>query len=95
MDELTWEKIAEVPGRIQAEMLKGFMEAEGVPVQLIQEGIGESVYPFTFGPLGEVQVFVPKEKLEQAEALLEAFTKNEIDMKIAEDTFLEDEDKHD
>jgi hypothetical protein len=90
MNELTWEKITDVPGRIQAEVLKAFMESEGVPVHLIQEGLGESVYPFTFGPLGEVQVFVPKEKLEQARALLESYEQGNIE-EVAEDSSKDDE----
>jgi len=85
MAELTWEKITDIYGRIQAEMLKTFFESEGLPVQLIQEGVGEYVLPFTFGPLAKVQVFVPKEKLAQARLLLEAFERGDADMKVAED----------
>ena len=92
MAELTWEKITVRHGRLDAEMLKTFMEAEGVPVQLIQEGLGQYALPMTIGPLAEVQVFVPKDKLEEAQALIEAFERGEDNMEIAEDEEASDEE---
>ena len=73
MAELKWEKATEVYGRVEAEMLKSFLEAEGVPVELIQEGAGESLFPTTVGMTARVEVFVPKDKLEQARSLIVAF----------------------
>lgn len=75
MSELTWELLDEINGRLEAEMLKSFLEAEGVPVQLIQEGAGHTVYPLNIGALSVVQVFVPKDRLADAQSLLEEFQK--------------------
>ncbi len=75
MSELTWELLDEINGRLEAEMLKSFLEAEGVPVQLIQEGAGHSVYPLNVGALSVVQVFVPKDQIAEAQTLLEEFKK--------------------
>lgn len=73
MDEIQWEKATEVYGRLEAEMLKSFLEAEGVPVELFQEGAGQSAFAVGIGALGLVEVFVPKEKFAEAHELIEAF----------------------
>lgn len=82
MDELKWKKIAEVQGRLDAELLESYLEAHGIDVELIQESIGHSIYPVTIDGLGRVQVFVPMEKSAEARELLGAFTA---------DTFLEED----
>ena len=73
MDDMKWEKATEVYGRLEAELLKSFLEAEGVPVELFQEGAGQSVYAVNVGALGLVEVFVPKERLAEALELIAAF----------------------
>lgn len=72
MDEMRWEKATEISGRLEAEMLKSFLEAEGIPVELFQEGAGQA-FAVNIGPLGIVQVFVPKDQLADALILVEAF----------------------
>jgi len=76
MSELTWELLGEIQGRPMADVLQSLLEAEGIPTQLIQEGAGQSLYPVTVGPLGLVQVFVPREELEQARPIFKEFTEN-------------------
>lgn len=73
MDDMKWEKATEVYGRLEAELLKSFLEAEGVPVELFQEGAGQSVYAVNVGALGLVEVFVPKARLAEALELIAAF----------------------
>jgi hypothetical protein len=73
MDEMKWEKLTDVYGRIEADVLKSYLEAEGVPVELFQEAVGQHAFPTTFNGLGHVQIFVPKENLEEARKLLDAF----------------------
>jgi hypothetical protein len=70
MDELKWERIAEVQGRLDADLIESYLEAHGIDVELIQESLGRSIYPVTIDGLGRVQVFVPKEKAEDARELL-------------------------
>jgi hypothetical protein len=72
MDSLKWELLTEVYGSLEADMLKSFLEAEGIPVQLFQEGAGRDIYPVNIGPLAMVQVFVPKERIDDARILLES-----------------------
>jgi hypothetical protein len=73
MDELKWEKLAEVYGRLEADVIKSYLEAEGVPVELFQESVGQSAFPTTIDGLGRVQLFVPKEKAAEARELFEAY----------------------
>jgi len=73
MDELKWELLTEISGRFEAEMLKSYLEAEEIEVQLFQEGAGQDIYPVTFGPLAMVQVFVPNDKINDARAILESY----------------------
>lgn len=73
MSELKWELVDTVFGRLEAEALAAFLEAEDIPVELFQEGIGHHGYVVTTGSFGKVQLFVPKEKAERARELLEAY----------------------
>jgi hypothetical protein len=73
MNQMKWELLAEVSGRFEAELMKSYLEAEGIPAQLFQEGTGQDIYPVNFGPLAMVQVFVPKESFDEACRLMEAY----------------------
>jgi len=73
MNEMKWEKLTEIFGHIEADVLKSYLEAEGVPVELFQEAIGRHIYPTTINGLARVQIFVPKEKLEEARQLFKAY----------------------
>jgi putative signal transducing protein len=73
MDQLTWEMLTETNGRLQADLLKSYLEAQGIEVELFQEAIGHHVYPVMIDGLGRVQVFVPKTQLAAAKELLAAY----------------------
>jgi hypothetical protein len=79
MDELKWELLAEISGRLEADLLKSYLEASGIEVQLFQEGAGQDLYPVTFGPLALVQVFVPSDKISDARDCLESFNSQGVD----------------
>jgi len=72
MDEMTWEKLAEVYGRLEAEGIKSYLVAGGIQVELIQEAIGQLI-PTNYDIFGRVQIFVPKEQFEEAGKLYEAY----------------------
>jgi hypothetical protein len=74
MDSLTWKRVAEVQGRLEAELIESYLEANGVDVELIQEALGHSVIPVMIDGLGRVQIFVPKEKVVEARELLSTFS---------------------
>ena len=73
MDEMKWEKLTNIYGRIEADVLKSYLEAKGVSVELFQESVGYSAFPTTIDGLGRVQVFVPKEQFEEAKNLFEIY----------------------
>ena len=75
MEELKWEKLAEVYGRLEADVIKSYLEAEGVPVELFQESVGQSAFPTTIDGLGRVQIFVPKEKAAEAAQAVRSLSK--------------------
>ncbi len=66
MDELKYGLLAEVNGRMEAELIKSYLEAHEIDVELFQESVGQNIYPTTIDMLGNVQIFVPKEKMEEA-----------------------------
>lgn len=71
----SWKKLTEVQGRLRADLLVSYLEAHGVEATLFQEGIGHWVYPVTVNGLGQVEVFVPCQKMSQARKLLQTFLK--------------------
>ena len=73
MDEMKYAKLTEVLGRWKAEILESFLEAEGIDAELIQDSLSHTFYTHAFAP---VQIFVPKEKLEQARELLKELDDN-------------------
>ena len=67
MEELKYAQLTEVLGRWKADIIESFLESEGIDVELIQDSLSHSSYIVPFAP---VQVFVPKESLEQARVLV-------------------------
>ncbi len=72
-----WSTLLEVYDRLEAEIFKEALEADGIPSVLLHEGAG-TIYPTTFGQLAKVEICVPDERLKEAEAWLEAYNKGEL-----------------
>ena len=70
MDELKYEKIGEANSRAEADIIESFLEAEGVDVELVEQSVSRSAYGFA---TARVELFVPKEKAQQALKLLKSF----------------------
>ena len=66
MDEMKYAMLTEVLGRWKAEIVESFLKSEGIDVVLVQDSVSQSAYANPFAP---VQIFVPKENLEQAREL--------------------------
>ena len=77
MNELKYELLTEVNGRMQADLFKSYLEAEGIKVELFQEAIGHHIYPVMIDGLARVQVFVPKTQAADAHKLMESFYRNQ------------------
>lgn len=65
-------------GQLEAEMIKGFLEAQGMNVVLSQESIGRT-YGLTAGRLGQVKILVPESQAEEAISILEAMDRGEYE----------------
>lgn len=76
MDELKWELLAEVFGRMDAELIKSYLEAHGIAVELFQEAVGHHIYPTTLDGMGRVQIFVSKENGSEARKLYKEYREN-------------------
>jgi hypothetical protein len=77
MDE-KWELLELVQGQLQAEILGGLLEAQGIKVWLNQEGAG-AAYGISVGPLGTVEILVPSSDLAQARKILYAYYAGEFE----------------
>ncbi len=71
--EENWIVVEEIYGDLQAEILRGLLEAQEIPVILSQEGAGHSVYSVGVGALGRVQILIPVKFSQQARQLLKDY----------------------
>jgi len=62
----------------QAEIIKSLLETAGIPAMISQPGAG-AAYGFTVGPLGLVDVLVPEARAAEAEALLAAMQRGDLE----------------
>ena len=72
MSEQNWESVVVVQGELQAELIRGLLESQGIPVRLSQEGVAR-VYGFTVGPLSEVELLVPENQLSDAQQVIQDY----------------------
>ena len=66
MDELKYELLAEVYGRMEAELIKSYLEAHEIDVELISENPLVKIFiPTTVDTARQVQIFVSKDKIKE------------------------------
>ncbi|MGH2522011.1 MAG: DUF2007 domain-containing protein [Anaerolineales bacterium] len=65
-------------GAMQANIIKGMLEAAGIPATLSQESAG-ATFGLTVGAMGMVDVLVPEEHVAEAEELLAAMSQGKLD----------------
>jgi len=78
MAEEEWVLVDKVQGQLQAEMIKGLLEAQGIMVYLNPQGAARA-YAVTVGTLGAVEILVPSSAVEQAKQVLEAYYRGDFD----------------
>jgi hypothetical protein len=84
MEGEDWQVISTTSGLIKARIIEGRLEAEGIPVRLQYEPIGE-IYAITVDGLGEVQILVPEQWVEHARCVLAVqYTEEDLDWKDSE-----------
>ena len=65
-------------GYLDAQIIKGFLESYGMQVYTFEESVGLA-YGLTTTPLGEVEIYVPNDKAEEAKNYLEEYINNELE----------------
>jgi hypothetical protein len=67
-DGTTWVEITSVGTVDEANLLQGFLDAEGVPAQI--ENVKFTMEPINFGAMGDIRIYVPAEDEQRALDLL-------------------------
>jgi len=70
-----WEKVYTSSGQIQAHVIKGRLESEGIPV-ILRYDSGSTVFALTVDGLGEVEILVPREEATRARQILSQSEEN-------------------
>ena len=79
MEEENWQVIHVTSGVIKARIIEGRLVAEGIPVRLQYEPIGE-IYAITVDGLGEVQILVPEQWVGHAvRVLAKEYSEEDLD----------------
>lgn len=68
-----WTLLETVEGSAQAEILRGLLEAQGIPVMLSQEGVARFAYSVSVGPLSEVDVLVPSGRWQEGRQVIDEY----------------------
>jgi len=89
MSEKVWKTVITVQGELQAELLRGLLEAQGIPVRLSQEGIAR-VFGLAVGPSAEVDILVPESKLQAGRKVIQDYEAGEFEELGGENEFDED-----
>ena|SRR5689334_7291594 len=67
-DGTTWVEIASSGTEDEAQLIKGFLEAEGIAAQI--ENVKFSMEPINFGTMGDIRVYVGADDESRAQELL-------------------------
>jgi hypothetical protein len=78
MAEEEWILVDKVQGQLQAEILRGLLEAQGIMVWLNQQGAARA-YAVAVGTLGMVEILVPSSEAEKARQVLEAYYRGDFE----------------
>jgi hypothetical protein len=77
MSEVRWVKLLEVNTRMEGEIIKEALEAQGIPAEIFQKGVN-TTFPVTIGPFDGVDICVQTGRLEEAQAWLTEFDKGNL-----------------
>jgi hypothetical protein len=81
MSESRWVTLSEAGNRIEAEIIKEALEAQGIPAEIFQEGVMHYAYTG-----GKIEVCVPNERIREAKAWLVDYENGKMEsMSVEED----------
>jgi len=78
MADEEWVLVDKVQGQLQAELLKGLLEAQGIMVWLNAQGAAHA-YAVSVGTMGAVELLVPSSAVEQTRQILDAYYRGEFE----------------
>ena len=81
MNKSNWVKLEEVYGRMEAEMIKSYLEANGIAAQIIMEAASQLWAP----SITSAEILVPSWSLAEARKLMKDFGDAEIESEETED----------
>jgi hypothetical protein len=70
MDEEKWVVAYRAAGMVNAQIILGRLQTEGIPARLQYEAIGVISYSLDVDGLGEVKIFVPESSAHQTKEIL-------------------------
>jgi hypothetical protein len=88
-DGTTWVEIASVGTADEAALLRGFLEAEGMPAQI--EDVKFGMEPINFGTMGEIRIYVPSDNEARAQELLRERNREYEKLDDDDETLITDE----
>ena len=80
MDKREWVEIEEAADQLQANILKGLLEAQGVTAMISQEGYQQAMGLAGFGS-AMVQIMVPSDQVDMAKQVLRDFYSGKFEEK--------------
>ena len=79
MTEENWVLVCRAAGMVNAQIILGRLQTDGIPARLQYEAIGVISYALDVDGLGEVKISVPESSANQAkEILAQRFTENDL-----------------
>ncbi len=78
MNQEEWVLVDTCAGQLQAELVRGLLEAQGIQVWLNQAGAAHA-YAMTVGSMGRVEVLVPSGDSERAERTLDEYYSGKLE----------------
>jgi hypothetical protein len=87
--DTTWVEIASTGTEDEANLIRGFLDAEGIPAQI--ENVKFSMEPTTFGKMGDIRVYVGSQDETRAMELLRSREREWNKLADDEDTVVTDE----
>jgi hypothetical protein len=79
MTESAWVVLTESNNRIEAEIIKGALQAQGIPSEIFQEGAMRYAYPMMIGPLAKIEICVPRERMDEAKRWLVSYERGDFE----------------
>jgi hypothetical protein len=67
-ETVTWIEIASTGTEDEATLIRGFLEAEGIPAQI--ENVKFSMEPINFGTMGDIRIYVSAQDEQRAQELM-------------------------